>query len=230
MSDRISAFLHLIFQIYHEQSSTLRHDIINVSRITERILERSRSETVNGIDCRLQSICKLLRCHLAIDYFLNVRSKFTIQHLIHDVPSLMLDTYTTLDNIAERCRELHSEQNFGNRTMRMHRSNIQQCNISVHTRLRIYITAFSNFLSTIHGFSVLKSIPREIRQKASSLTMSLLHHFRASFRKEIIRCLVKIIYRLCKIPIVELILRLTLIPKYNPGCECIRGVIDCHTC
>ena len=230
VGNRVSTFLYLMLQIHHEQSPTLSHDIVNVSRITERILERCRSQTINRIDRGLQSISKLLRCHLTIDHLLNIRCKLAIQHLVHNLPSFMLDADTTLDNVTERCCKLHAEQNFCNRTMRVHRSNIQQCIISVHTRLRIYITAFSDFLSTIYRLSVLESIPRKIWQKASCLTVRLMHHFRTSFCQEIISFSINVVYRLCKIPIVELILRFPLISKYNSGCERVGCVIYRHIC
>ena len=141
----------------------------------------------------------------------------------------MLDADTTLYDITERRCELHTEQNLCDCAVRMHGSNIQQCVVSVHTRFRIYIPTFSNFFSAIYRFSVLESIARKIRQKTSSLTMCLFHHLRTSLCQEIIGFSIKIIHGFCEIPIVELVLRLPLITKYNLSCEGIRRIIDCHT-
>ena len=46
--------------------------------------------------------------------------KLAIQHGINNIPSLMLNAYTTLNNIAERLCKSRSKQNLSNSTMRMH--------------------------------------------------------------------------------------------------------------
>ena len=162
VSNSKAPFLYLVFKVNHEQSSSFGYNIIFVSRITERILEVSRSQTIYRVDCRLQSICQILRCHLSVNDLLDIWCQLPIQHMIDFVPSFVFDADSSFHNVTEGSRKFHTEQNFCNCTMRMHRGNIQQCHISVHTRFCIDITAFSNFFSSICRFSILILVSRKI--------------------------------------------------------------------
>ena len=123
----------------------------------------------------------------------------------------------------------------------MHRCNVAIPHISIHTRLRIYSSAFADFLIQIYRLTVIKCVPREERQNAITfrvlgLRIEILiqrNTGRIEYSELIISTklssVLLILFRtdgFRQISIVEDALRLTVVTKYNLGRQGICRVIN----
>ena len=159
MGNSKASLLDLMLEVDHKQGSAFSYDIIFVSRISERMVKACRSQTIHRVDCNFQCLCQI-SCS---GFVRQILSQSTIQHLLCFIKLLMLDSDTSLKNIIESLGVFGSKQVFSNDTARMHRSNVKQSNVAVHTRLSVHITAFAYFFSTINRFAGIVCITRENR-------------------------------------------------------------------
>ena len=150
MSDCITEFLNLTFKKSHKQSATFSYDIVDIPRITERVLKRCTCQTINRIDNNFQSLSKVCRL-----FVIQIRFKCAVQHLTRSFKVLMLDRNTSIHNILESFSVLRTKDTFKDSAMRMLRSNVSIPNIRVHTWFRIYAPAFSDLFAHECGYAIL---------------------------------------------------------------------------
>ena len=123
----------------------------------------------------------------------------------------------------------------------MHRCNVSIPHISIHTRLRIYSSAFANFLIQIYRLTVIECVPRKERQNAITFRVLglrieiLIQRNTGSIEySELIistklSSVLLILFRTDRfrqISIIEDALRLTVVTKYNLGRQGICRVIN----
>ena len=101
MRNGVSTLLYFMFQVDHEQSSTLGYDIIMVAFMLELIVEFGRGHAVNDIYDNLQSIGK----HVRRLWILQELFKYPSEHLLGFVVFAMFDIYTCLLQVSELLRE-----------------------------------------------------------------------------------------------------------------------------
>src|SRR5690606_4081887 len=88
MSNRETVLLHEVLQVDHEQSATLSHDIVDVSRILERIVELRRSQTIDDVNDNLQSIGQLIGLFLICE----MTRELPTEHLLGGLEVSMLNS------------------------------------------------------------------------------------------------------------------------------------------
>ena len=103
MSNRIAALLHLMLEINHEQSATLRYDVVLITRIVERIVEVRGGETIHRVDCDLQSLREIILREVgcARNQVINEGRKSTAENDSTGVPILMLNRHTSVFQILK---------------------------------------------------------------------------------------------------------------------------------
>ena len=155
-----------------------------------------------------------------------ILSQCSIQHLFRFIKLFVLDGNTSLKNIIESLSIFWPKQIFSDNAARMHRRNIKQCYVAVHTRLSINITTFTNFLSSVGRYARIISVTREHR------TLVFVKHrilviFIYTERQVFIR--IKDRTFVAHKTIIELILRLSIIAENDLGCERVSRVVDSHS-
>jgi hypothetical protein len=117
------SFLNRALQVDHEKSSTLCYDVVLVSDISERVVELSRSQTVNGVDYNLQGIRQVCRRVLHLPIWASrpsrISERFKVSSL--NMNSSPLEFREAFRILPEEIETLNSR--------RMHRRNIEHGNV-----------------------------------------------------------------------------------------------------
>ena len=144
MRNSISELLNLTLKKRHEQSTALCDYVVLVSNISERVLERGTCKTVYGVYNDFKRLSKSIS-HI----FIKIRFKSSSEKSPCSIEVPMLDSHSSINNILEYLSKLRTKQAFKYNAMWMHGRYVSIPYINVHTRLRIYFTAFSYFFSKI---------------------------------------------------------------------------------
>ena len=229
MSDRIATLLYLMLEIDHEQSTALRHDVVLITRIVERIVEVRGGQTIHRVDRDLQSLREIILREVgcARNQLINKGRKSTAENDSTGVPILMLNRHTSVFQILKPLRIDITKYLFCNCRTGMHGCNIKQCDKPIHTRLCRDTTTFTNIFDiTITRFPVFVLVAREYRStllvEYGEVIELLLH------RKGYVRKLVIDLRNVTHITIIEGVLRMLVRTKYNSGSELIGRIIDGH--
>ena len=171
---------HFMLKVNHEQSTTLGNNIVNIARISECILELSRSQTINRVNCSLQSIGQV-RKFFRTSRFVSLESpikynfdvfgfltfiELTLGHLsgfdFLSRLSKMLNDDSSIDQGFESSSIPVTKQIQGNDAMRMHRCNVESLDVRIHSRPCPNSSAFANFFNTsVRRYTMIVLIPRE---------------------------------------------------------------------
>ena len=92
-----ATLLDFLFQIDHEQSTTLSHDIVVIPRIAERILKRRCSVAIYAVNHQLKRSCQ--RIHFLIAA--NIRNQSSAKKRLELVCVLMLDSQSCFIDLFE---------------------------------------------------------------------------------------------------------------------------------
>ena len=229
MSDRITTLLHLMLEVNHEQSATLRHNIVLITRIVERIVEVRGSKAIHRVDRDLQRLREIILREVgcACNQLINKGRKSTAENDSTGVPILMLNRYTSVFQILKPLGIDFAKYLLCNGRTRMHGCDIKQCDKPIHTRLCRDTATLTDILDiTITRLPVLILVSREYRStllvKYREVIEFLLHHER-HVRKLIIN-----LRNVTHITIVEGVLRMLVRTKYNSGSELIGRIVDRH--
>ena len=216
VSDGKTTLLHLMLQIDHEQSATLGHDVILVTNITEGIVEGCCREAVDRVDGDFQCLSQVSCCLVISQVF----SQFPTEHIFGFSKVAMLDSEPRIQNILEPLRVLVAEEVLCHDTARVHRGNIQQSNVPVHARLCIDVATFTDFFAPVCRLAALENITGKDRSslnvKAGVLRVIRVTDF-------VLNC-----SQVTHVTVVELVLRLAVPAKYNPGGQAVGRIIDRH--
>ena len=139
----------------------------------------------------------------------------------------MLDCDTSLKNFVESLCVFRSEEFFCYNTARMHGCNIQQSNVAVHAGFRIYIAALTNFFASVDGLTALKCVARKDGTMVFIELCELVVVFKPHCKRKI-RIRVEDLTLVTHETVIELILRLAVVTKYNSGSQRVRCIIDGH--
>ena len=139
----------------------------------------------------------------------------------------MLDSNTSLENFIESFCVFRSKEFFCYNAARMHGGNIQQSNIAVHTGFRIYITALADFFASVNRLAALECVARENRTMVFIELCELVVVFKPHCKRKI-RIRVEDLTLVTHETVIELILRLAVVTKYNSGSQRVRCIIDGH--
>ena len=141
-----STGLHLISEVDHEQSTTFCDDVVHITFVTERIVELCRCEAINRVNDRFQCQSQIIGRHLTPLNHINGFVQTTIQHGPSLIKLSMLYGNTGVFDLFKALRIDRTEQLLCNDRTWVHRRNIQNHNITVHTRFCINIATFANRL------------------------------------------------------------------------------------
>ena len=157
MGNSKAPFLHLMLEVDHKQGTALGDDIVFVPIITEGVLEVGRGQTIDRVNGNLQRLSQSVRR----TFVRQILSQSAIQHLAGLIEVLVLNSNTGIFDFLEPLCVFRPEQFLRDNTGGMHRCNVQQGDISIHSRLSVNITALADFFASINGFAVLELIARE---------------------------------------------------------------------
>ena len=139
----------------------------------------------------------------------------------------MLDCDTSLENFIEPFRVFRSEEFFRYDTARMHGCNIQQSNVAVHAGFRIYIAALTDFFTSIDRLTALECVARKDGAMVFIELCELVVVFKPHCKRKI-RIRIEDLTLVTHETVIELILRLAVVTKYNSGSQRVRRIIDGH--
>ena len=154
MGNSKTLLLNGLLQVDHEEGSSLRYNIVNISRVSAWVIEGCGSKTINTVDRDLQCIGKSLGILIR-----QIRRKFSVEHLLGFFIILVLDQKPCFLQHAEPFRVFRSEHLELLKTCGVHTRNIQQSHIGINSLLRIDPSAFSGILPTVTALSVFEGIP-----------------------------------------------------------------------
>ena len=149
VSDRETSFLNGVLKIHHEECATFSDDVVDVTRISERVLISSICLTVDSINSRLQAISQILRGEFAVLNSLGILHELAAQNIFDSIPVLMLDVYSTLHDVSESSSIVNTEDYLSDCTMRMHRGNIKKGYVLVNAWLSVDMTTLTDFFATV---------------------------------------------------------------------------------
>ena len=109
----------------------------------------------------------------------------------------------------------------------MHRSNIQQSDISVHTRLGIDIATLANFFAAISRLAFVELVTREDRTVFLVKRRIVVIFFRPKLERQIVHA--ANLTGIAHVAVIELILRLLVSTEDNLGGQSVRGIVDGHS-
>ena len=109
----------------------------------------------------------------------------------------------------------------------MHRSNIQQSDISVHTRLGIDIATLANFFAAISRLAFVELVTREDRTVFLVKRRIVVIFFRPKLERQIVHA--ANLTGIAHVAVIELILRLLVSTEDNLCGQSVRGIVDGHS-
>ena len=148
-----STLLDLTFQRLHEQRAALGHNIIVVTWVAEWIAELRGRQPVHRVNDNFQRVSQVIPSIIGSTGHNSLceRNQFAIQQFLQSFNVLVLNVHTSVLQVLEVfC--VFAKVLFSNQTRRMHRSNIIQTDVAVHTGFCIDITAFADFLDDVIMF------------------------------------------------------------------------------
>ena len=166
--DSEALLLDCVLEFDHEQGPTLCNDIVDVSRILERVIKAGACQTIDDVDSNLQCF----RQRLSVLGIVQVSSKLPTEHLLSRIEILVFDRDTRLLEIREVLGVLTKRLKSLN-TCRMHRSNIQKGHIGIHPWLRVDISSFTGDLPSVGALTMVEDITREDSVKMRVLELLL---------------------------------------------------------
>ena len=227
--NRIAALLDLMLEINHEQSTALRHDVILITRIMERIVEVRGGQTIHRVDRDLQSLREIILREVgcARNQLIDEGRKSTAENDSTGVPILMLNRHTSVFQILKPlCIDI-TKYLFCNCRTGMHGRNIKQCDKPIHTGLCRNTASLADIVDiTITRFPIFVFVAREY---LSTLlveyreVIELFFHHKGNVRKLVID-----LRNVTHITIIESVLRMLVRTKYNSGSELIGRIVDGH--
>ena len=139
----------------------------------------------------------------------------------------MLDGNTSLKDLVEPFRVFRSEEFFCYNAARMHRGNIKQSNVTVHTGFGVYIAALTDFFTSVDGLAALECVARKDGTMVFIELCELVVVFKPHCKRKI-RIRVEDLTLVTHETVIELILRFAVVTKYNSGGQRVRRIIDRH--
>ena len=215
--------LNSVLEVDHEQGPSFSNDVILITVIPERVFKPGRGQTVHGVNRNFQSLCQISRSILISQ----VLSQCATQHFLGFIKILMLNSNTSLENFIEPFRVFRSEEFFCYNTARMHRGNIQQSDVTIHPRFRIYIAALTDFFTSVDRLASLECVARKDGTMVFIELCELIIIFKSHCKRKI-RIRIKDLTLVTHETVIKLILRLAVVTKYNSGSQRVRRIIDRH--
>ena len=109
----------------------------------------------------------------------------------------------------------------------MHGSDVQKSDVAIHTRLRVDIPAFTDFLSPIDGLAILEGVSGEDRPLLFVKGRIPVKVLRPHCERQVgVR--IKYLADIPHVPVVEHVLRLTVAAEDDPGSQGVGGVVHRH--
>ena len=211
VSNNKAPFLNLVLEVDHKQGSALGNDIIFVTVVMERILEAGRSQAVNGVDGDFQR----LRQGIGGTLVRQILCQSAVQHFASLVELLMLDGNTSIADFTESLGVDRAKEIFCDDAGGMHRRNIQQSDVSVHTRLGIDITTLANFFTAISRLAFVELVTREDRTILLVERRIVVVFFRPKLERQIVHA--ANLAGITHVAVIKLILRLLVSTEDNLG-------------
>ena len=130
MSNGPTLFPNRMLQINHKKSTALSHNIVNVTRVLKFVRKLSGSQAIHAIDDNLQSICQVIG---VVRVSCQISSELPLKHVTSGRIVVVLNSDSSLLNFT-KFRSIRPKQIEILYRRRMHRGNIKQCHIRIHTR------------------------------------------------------------------------------------------------
>ena len=223
VSNNKAPFLNLVLEVDHKQGSALGDDVIFIAVVMERVLEAGRSQPINRVDGDFQR----LRQSIGGTLVRQVLCQSAIQHLAGLIKLLMLDGDTGITDLTEPLRIDRTEEIFCDDAGGVHGCNIQQSDVSVHTRLGIDIATLANFFAAISRLTLVKLVAGEDGTVFLIKGRIVVILFRPELERQIVHA--ANLAGIAHIAIIELILRFLISTEDDLGGQSVRGVVDGHS-
>ena len=223
VSNNKAPFLNLVLEVDHKQGSTLGDNIIFVAVVMERVLEAGRSQSVNGVDGDFQRLCQSIGGTLVRQ----ILCQSAVQHLACLVKLFVLDSDTSIADLTKPLRIDRPKEIFCDDTGGMHRSNIQQGDVSVHTRLGIDIATLANFFAAISRLAFVELVTWEDWAVFLVKRRVVVILLRSKLERQVVHA--ANLAGIAHIAIVELILRMLVSAEDDLCGQSVRSVVDGHS-